>query len=29
MYTTPAPPDVTRSNPWPSTLQRTLGSLEG
>lgn len=29
MYTTPAPPDVTRRNSWPSTLQRTLGGLEG
>lgn len=29
MYTTPAPPDVTRRNSWPSTLQRTVGSLEG
>ncbi|XP_005348422.1 lymphocyte transmembrane adapter 1 [Microtus ochrogaster] len=29
MYTTPAPPDVTRRNSQPSTLQRTLGGLEG
>ncbi|XP_052592939.1 lymphocyte transmembrane adapter 1 isoform X1 [Peromyscus californicus insignis] len=29
MYTTPAPPDVTRRNWRPSTLQGTLGSLEG
>lgn len=29
MYTTPVPPDVTRRNSWPSTLQRTLGGLEG
>ncbi|XP_036057730.1 lymphocyte transmembrane adapter 1 [Onychomys torridus] len=29
MYTTPAPPDVTRRSWGPSTLQGTLGSLEG
>ncbi|KAL1775241.1 lymphocyte transmembrane adapter 1 [Sigmodon hispidus] len=29
MYTTPAPPDVTRRNSESSTLQGTFGSLEG
>ncbi|XP_021084787.1 lymphocyte transmembrane adapter 1 isoform X2 [Mesocricetus auratus] len=29
MYTTPVPPDVTRRNSGPSTLQGTLGNLEG
>uniref|UniRef100_A0A087WQ47 Lymphocyte transmembrane adaptor 1 n=1 Tax=Mus musculus TaxID=10090 RepID=A0A087WQ47_MOUSE len=29
MYSTPAPPEVTRRNSEPSTRQGTLGSLQG